>query len=458
MNPSRDRRLLTAVPFAVAVAVGCAIAVRQDVVTTVAALAALVVLAVVFTPEQLLVFAAVMIPFRVVDSFIPVTRGGVTLADGFLFAFTLSVLARRRGSSSSRVPVMAAGVVLALLVVGSVSMFYGGFYVVGLRKLGRILLVGLSFVAARRYLDVKQAERVAKTFVVASGASAIAGLALMARAAGAVDVGLIRLWGGVEDPNHMSVVLAAAILLALAWRPRGITPSAWTGIILAMLIAQVASLSRGGALALGVGLATMVGVAIYARFHGRDLGVFGRSGISLIVLGGTGAAAVSLIPPQFTDVALVRYQGLWNPQTDPTGALRLNIWNAGFKMLARSPLLGVGPGAFGAALVASGAFAVPWEAHNSFVEIAVETGYLGLAAVFLALIVGAVLAIGAMGRVVAESAVDDAHVSLSTGLLAACVCAIAGGFSLSNILYEPLFVAIVILLIACLSARQEGAL
>jgi O-antigen ligase len=223
-----------------------------------------------------------------------------------------------------------------------------------------------------------------------------------------------------------------------------------------MLVAQVASLSRGGGAAFAVGLGVLVLLTVYARFFGRQMGLWTRSGALLVLLASAAALGAAFLPADIAGSAAVRYQGILNPTTDATGAFRLRLWDAGYRMLAQSPFLGVGPGAFGLALVASGAFSVPWEAHSSLVEIAVETGYVGLLVVGLALVVGALYSAAAFNAASRDGSVEIGRVALASGLMASAAAIVTGGFSLSNILYQPLFATTIVLLIATL-ARQEPA-
>ncbi|NTU70237.1 MAG: hypothetical protein HGB10_00195 [Coriobacteriia bacterium] len=441
--------------WVLAAALGYWVTQSSAIVVTSIAVAVLLVLAAVFRPGQLLAVAAVLIPFRVVEVLLPISRGGITTADGFLIAFMISALLRPRPIPRRHVPTVAVVAVLILVAVGLASMIHGGFYGVGIRKVGRIVVIATTFIAAARSVTYKDARIAASALVISSGLSAIVALGFTARAANAPGVVVLRLWGGVEDPNHMSVVLAAAFLIALAWRPGGMPVWVWLWSSLLMLVGQVASLSRGGGLALVVGMVVLVGLTMYARSRGRPMGLWSRTGALLILLATTGALAVAFVPPELTSSAVVRYQGILNPTSDATGAFRIRLWEAGARMLAASPLLGVGPGAFGLALVATGAFSLPWEAHSSIVEIAVETGYLGAAAVVGCLLVGGALAGKAVLSAVSDTAVSDERVALSAGLLAAGAAVIMGGASLSNILYQPLFALIVILIIGTLGRQGD---
>jgi len=441
--------------WVVAVALGYAITRNQGVVATVAAVAMLVVLATVFKPEDLILGAAVLLPFRVLESLVPISRGGVTIADAFLLAFIVSALARKRVHPGRRVSTIVVIVLVALIAVGTASLLAGGFYGVGIRKVGRIAVICLSFYAALRSLDARDAERAAGAFVISSALSSIVALGFTLRAAAVPGVGVLRLWGGVEDPNHMSVVLAAAFVIALAWRPKGVPPGVWMGSSILLLFAQAASLSRGGAGALAAGVIVMLALAAWARFRGRQVGVLTRSGALLVLLAAGAALAATFVPPDLTGAAVLRYQGILDPTTDATGSLRLRIWEAGGRMLAASPILGVGPGAFGLALVASGAFTVPWEAHSSLVEIAVETGYLGIGVVALALVVGGILSVRSFIAAVRDPSVSIERISLASGLVGAAGGTIVGGITLSNVLYQPLLATMIVLLIATLAHQEE---
>lgn len=438
-----------------AVALGYAVTQNQTLAVTFGAAAVLVTLALSLKPGTLLVCVAILIPFRVVEAFVPIIRGGVTMADGFLVAFVLSALVRRRAFSSRRVSAMVVALLVAVIFVGLASIVNGGFYDVGVRKVGRVAVIFLSYLAAMRSLGREEAIRAAKVFVIACAASAVVGLAFMARSVGVPGVDLLRLWGGVEDPNQMAVVLGAAFVLALAWRPRDVPGGLWLGCTLMLLVAQLASVSRGGASAFAAGVLLVLILALWARLSGRSPSVFSRSGGILVLFAAAVGLGTAYIPSTITGTAVLRYQGLLNPTADATGAFRIRLWEAGGRMLAQSPVLGVGPGAFGLALVATGSFTQAWEAHSSIVEIAVETGYMGAGLVAVALGAWSVLAGRAYSRAIRTLDVPNESVSLASGLMGATGAVIVGGASLSNVLYQPLFAMLIILSIAVLAGQER---
>jgi O-antigen ligase len=167
-------------------------------------------------------------------------------------------------------------------------------------------------------------------------------------------------------------------------------------------------------------------------------------------------AAVFIVSP--TTIALVtyRYGGLANPTVDPTGMLRLRIQEAGLKALAESPVLGVGPGAFPDAIVVSGAFVRGWVAHNSLLEVLVETGYVGGSALVALLLWGLWAAIRFLRRLVGSGRDQGRVVQMTAGLIAAYVAGIVGSLFLSNVLYEPAFGLVAIMLVGTVYGSRSA--
>lgn len=70
-------------------------------------------------------------------------------------------------------------------------------------------------------------------------------------------------------------------------------------------------------------------------------------------------------------------------QTDPTGNLRVHLWEAGLRMFAEHPLLGVGPRNYAYTLYESGVRPDPWvrqtywQPHSIYIQALSEVGLLG---------------------------------------------------------------------------------
>lgn len=217
----------------------------------------------------------------------------------------------------------------------------------------------------------------------------------------------MRAYGTFEQPNPyagylgLTLPLAVGLLLAAAI-PIGERVRGWWLVLAAgcgavMLVALVMSWSRGAQIGFAVAVATMT-LAVVAR-SGRAavLGVvFTILVLYLLLVGG-----ISIVPPsivqRFSD--FVPYVGVGDVRgvevTDANFAVleRMAHWQAALAMWTEHPWLGVGIGNYEPVY---GNFALPlWplplgHAHNYYLNIAAETGVLGVGA-YLVLWIAALL-------------------------------------------------------------------
>ena len=261
--------------------------------------------------------------------------------------------------------------------------------------------------------------------VVAAGGFALSAFAIFARERfgallyGTIVVPTVSPFGPFVSKNHfagwvaMGAMLAAGLALGLAagGRSRGVD---WTtgarafGVVLSlvaaltMALAGLASLSRGGAVALAAGGAGLVALAARKGRAGRSSHV-----PSLAIAGALVLVLLALLP----DEAYGRLRSL-------SGAsLRLDTWRDSLRLAATSPILGHGLGAFHDAYprFKRGHATVRVEhAESDYVETLAETGVPGLA---LAL-AGFVLLLAAAARGIAKGA-DRTVRGIATGAVAA---------------------------------------
>lgn len=224
-----------------------------------------------------------------------------------------------------------------------------------------VLLVLVDLLHRRRL----RARRLVEVYVLAATAAALVGTAGMLL--GVTD----RASGPVSDANDLAFVLLAALPLALGLRRPGASPGAWDYAAAILAIGLLATFSRGAL----VGLLAMVVFAAATRLvRPRDL--VGLLGLllamgSLVVLTQRDRVLEAL-----DHKAAVAGQNV----TD-----RLDLWDAATRMVLDRPLVGHGPGSF--ALEVEGyALGLPGTGparldvvHNTFLEVAVELGLLGLA-------------------------------------------------------------------------------
>ena len=261
--------------------------------------------------------------------------------------------------------------------------------------------------------------------VVAAAGFALSAYAILARPRfgsllyGRFAVQTVAPFGPFVSKNHfagwiaMATLLVAGLALGLAddARRRGrdwtTGPRAASVILslvaaLAMALAALASLSRGGVIALAAGVACLLGLRLLGAGRKRAAVV-----PALVLTATLGAVLLALVPQE----AQQRIRSL-------SGAsFRLDTWRDTLRLASTSPAFGHGLGAFHDAYprFKQGQGIVRVEhAENDYLETLAETGLVGLA---LAL-AGVVLLVGSAGRGIASGR-GEATVGVAQGAVAA---------------------------------------
>jgi O-antigen ligase len=260
-------------------------------------------------------------------------------------------------------------------------------------------LAALALLAAPALRDRKQMLRA--TVAIVAGAGAIALYGLVARLVfgekiyGVWSVPTVAPFGPFVSKNHFAGYVELAALLAVglavglseeARRDRGWLSwiesrrakwivLAWGGVLV-LTLAVVVSLSRGGVVSLAAGLVAFVLLRLWTR---RDSRLSSRGlVVGLVLLTCVGTATAALLP---ADVR-ARIASLGAVTTEASGSYRLAVWRDTHRLIASSPLVGSGFGAFEDALrrfrTASGEVSVE-HAESDLLELAAEAGVSGLA-------------------------------------------------------------------------------
>jgi putative inorganic carbon (hco3(-)) transporter len=300
----------------------------------------------------------------------------------------------------------------------------------GLFSLGRWLPFLVLTVALVDVLSTDVHPNVAMTALVLGAVGAGAGSLFSF-----IVLGDARATGPLSDPNDLAYVLTAAVPIVLVrlgvGRGRAALASA---AALAVLVAgSAATVSRGGAIAAG---AVLVWVTLRRLVPARLL----AAGLALVsVLG----LAVLLVAGSQVETALGQKSNIAATNIDT----RTFRWEAALRMLADHPVLGVGPGGFRPLYVEYSRMAELDEltpvTHEMYLEVAAETGVVGLAFFVGAILAAASSAEVAIRRLKAAGArVDDpltvAAYCAQGSLLAVCI---SSSF-LSEEYYMPLWAAI----------------
>jgi O-antigen ligase len=262
---------------------------------------------------------------------------------------------------------------------------------------------GVLFVLARRTLaHLADRRRVVTAMLVASGIVSAYGVAQYAIANWLLGQPLPRVASTLAHANLLAAYLAMVMPLAAACLIAG-PRRFWHALLLALQGAcLILTYSRSGWLAAMAGL-SLLGVAVLRRV-GRP-----RGAAFLVAAGAAGLIVLlvlSLLPPLPGDAPHV-LQNLTNMfrWKGATARIRLLAWDATLEAIGARPWLGYGPATFGAVIEwylpaelapFGGADALGGRPHNAFLEVAVESGLLGLVS-YLAML-------GAIAYSVARSA------------------------------------------------------
>jgi O-antigen ligase len=189
----------------------------------------------------------------------------------------------------------------------------------------------------------------------------------------------VRFVGLNQDPNELGVILALGLPMAwyislshpqrrLRWMWALYLPLAFTGILL--------TASRGAFLAALVALTII-------PWTQRHLRLYTKAALYALTVGSL-ALASSLVP----ETSLDRIRSTRADIEAGFFGGRIHIWRAGLEVAREHPLVGVGAGAFQAAVAAK----LPREmaSHQTFLEILVEQGIVGLF-LFLTMVAAAIM-------------------------------------------------------------------
>jgi O-Antigen ligase len=261
---------------------------------------------------------------------------------------------------------------------------------------GALVLLGLLAIPAA---SVTRTAVRAATVVAASGV-AVAVYGVLARVLfgpllyGSIAVPTIAPFGPFVSKNHfagyveMGAIVALGLALGLARAAGGSGALDWTRSsrawrpllgffgLAVIALAILVSLSRGGVVALSAGLLLFFGL----RFLVAP-GKWIRASVLPFVLALALVVGLLMVLPSETHERIGTLTSLGQEQSAP---FRLRVWRDGLRAFGASPLVGFGAGAFADALApfksSSGELRIE-HAENDYVELLVELGILGAAAV-----------------------------------------------------------------------------
>jgi O-antigen ligase len=312
-------------------------------------------------------------------------------------------------------------------------------------KWGEVLAVLASGVYLVR--GAQQVRLIVWSAIAAGVAEAVVGYAQWVLAAGASQLAEGgRVFGTFGQPNpyagYLNLSLPLALGLAVFSRDMRERIVAAAAAVL-LLVAEALSASRGGLIGLAAAVVVLAAVGLRRE---RIAALLVGLGALLFTL----AAFTSLLPHALSAALLrpLRLEGI-SPDAAVTNANfstmeRLAHWIAGLRMFAAHPLLGVGAGNYNAAYPRYAFNPSIWpealgHAHNYYINVAAETGLLGLLAFLV--FAGAALAAGWRAThprqaltAPAESAAAKTHgASALTRAVALGLFAVLAGFLAHNL-------------------------
>lgn len=188
------------------------------------------------------------------------------------------------------------------------------------------------------------------------------------------------------DPNDLAATLSLGIPVAwyllvnsrrVRWLNGLYVPCATIAVLL--------TASRGGLVTLGIGM-------LFPLWSIARISWTARMGGVLLL------AASGLAVSNFRDeISVNRLATIWSQLMTRDLNGRFDVWVRGSQVFLESPVLGVGPGAFSSAISSDGGTRIA--AHNTFLEVVVEHGAVGLA-LFVGIV--AALALGLHKQAVLE--------------------------------------------------------
>lgn len=198
-----------------------------------------------------------------------------------------------------------------------------------------------------------------------------------------------RVYSYLGNPNLLAGYLLPAIVFSLmaifAWR--GWVPKA---LAMTMFVVNIACFrftdSRGGFIGLLVALVALMFLLRY--WWGDYLPRFWRTWLLPIVLGSF--AALCVLAVVFVEPLRLRITSIFAGRGDSSNNFRIEVWKAVIEMIRDRPILGIGPGnnAFNKIypLYQRPRFTA-LSAYSILLELAVETGFIGLTCFIWLLIV-----------------------------------------------------------------------
>ena len=330
-------------------------------------------------------------------------------------ALIFLIYAMRKESSAmvkTPLPVILIGFVVAVVLSALVSgSFREGLtpIIVVVKNVGVCVLM---MIFVRRWIEVRWI-----LWATCAGAM-VNSVACVAGALSVGGIGVAEATGLMTDSNYLALNIVPAMPLAIFFALQGKRYSRlfWWGVLVLMSVATVATYSRSGFV---TALVTMAAVMWPYR----------RRAKTYMILLVVAVAAAVIVPQSYHKKVASIFAKEEERDRSMRGRMRLSL--AGLDIFANHPVLGVGPGNFGEAMkpyfVKASLFEVRLKhsaAHNHYVEVAAETGVLGIG-LFMTVVVASIAGVKRLRRLAHETENDFVFV-LAGALLCTLISLFTG--------------------------------
>lgn len=301
--------------------------------------------------------------------------GGATLAVVVIHLILRKIPIERIGGGIWR-PLLAFLAIYIISFAASVDLGVSGIHAQQL-AVGMVLFI--VTLATRERLEFRL---LAKAVVIPTAATCALTLAAFSRNVDGRAVGLMA------DPNYFALLLVFALPLAIMLAidaPKAVSRAFWLGSIGLMMAGMVASDSRSGFLVLMIATGALAWFhrGWIGRFRARDFGWLALLTAIILPLG------AAIVPASYVEriQSIALMQSGVRSFDDSSLGRRMSYVLVGIDAIRRDPVIGSGPGTYAGHYGRSG-YAVAFSndpdepdlfrrAHNTYLELLVDTGVLG---------------------------------------------------------------------------------
>jgi putative inorganic carbon (HCO3(-)) transporter len=200
---------------------------------------------------------------------------------------------------------------------------------------------------------------------------------------------LKRVYSYLGNPNLLAGYLIPAVALSLVaifawqrWLPKALALT----IFIVNSICLVMTFSRGGLIGFVVCLFVLLVLLVY--WYSVQLPAQWRPWAMPVMLGGS--AGVLIVAVLFVEPLRARVFSIFSGRKDSSNNFRMNVWSAVIEMIRDRPIIGIGPGNVAFNKIYPQYMRARYSAlsaYSIFLEVLVETGFIGFSCFLWLLVV-----------------------------------------------------------------------